>query len=476
MTTQFGIYFGNTTIALAFYKDGKTEVISNDSGDRLTPAVVAYNQNEFITGMAAKASLTHNATGTVINNKRLLNDQLTDEELEQTAVGMPCTVTVNNGSVTYTFNSSNKSATPDDIATHLFKKMYSIAFNIVQSNNIKVVVSVPLYFSQSVRQRVWDCLENAGFSVLQLISEPSAAALAYRLDESDNSKVLVYRVGGVSCDATILQIHNGLYEILATVHYPNLGGNYFTKLLTEYIAKEFFNRWKLDPHESKKSMYKLTRHSELAKHILSTKTSTSLFIESLCDGIDWEQNITRPRFENLISPHMQKYIEPIKECLAKANLTSVTKIIFCGGSTRIPKLQSVIRGSLSADIEVLDDKPDEIIAEGCARQASLLESPYDHDDLSLDVPLLANDVYVCDSNSKVVKVHIPSRTPLPTKITFTESDSKAFEYSIFEGSIENDEHILDKISFANVGCEQSAADFQVVVTQDKITMNLIETC
>lgn len=475
MSSVCGMYFGNTTISIALFKDGNTEVVTNDSGDRVTPAVVSHNQSEFITGMAAKASLTHNATGIVINNKQLLNDELSTENIEEILQKLPCTSTVKEGNeIVFSFTQANNkilTASPQDIAAHLFKKMYSIASNVIRSKSeLKVVISVPLHFSSDSRLKVASAAESSGFEVLQVISEPSAAVLSYNLESNDT--ILVYRLGGISCDATVVQLDNGLYKILSTVHNPKLGGNFFSKLLADYIAKEFMNKWKLDPQESKRSMLKLIKQAEFCKNVLSTKASTSVFIESLCDGVDWEQNMTRPRFESLISPHMSKYLDPIKECLKTADLSvdGITKVILCGASTKIPKLQSAIIGMFPSSVEVLSDKPDEIIAEGCARQASYLESAWDTDceHLNMEVPILAKDVYICDQKSKKVQLHIPSSTPLPSKIKF-QTDSLG-EFVIYEESVDVDSNILGTASFS---IENSKNGFQANVTEDKI---LIEAC
>lgn len=165
-------------------------------------------------------------------------------------------------------------------------------------------------------------MRRAGFEVIGVITEPSAALLAYNIgiDENESSNVLVVRLGGLTSDLTILTVRNGLYSVVDSVHLPHLGGNILTQALSEYLAGEFFTKYKLDPRESRRTMVKLNETAENVKHILSSMPSAHVFVESLMDGIDWSQNISRARFENVIGTKLQLLSRPIDEFIKKNNI------------------------------------------------------------------------------------------------------------------------------------------------------------
>lgn len=193
---------------------------------------------------------------------------------------------------------------------------------------LEVVVAVPPYWSEKSRARYCDAINQSGFDVLQVLTEPSAALLAYDVgvDASETSTVLVVRLGGLSSDFSILSVANGLYTLVDNVHVPQLGGNILTKVLADYLAHEFCNKWKLDPRESRRTMVKLLQYAENCKHVLSTMPSSHIFIESLMDGIDWSQNISRARFENVIAPKISLFVRPIEEFVKKHSNITIDKV------------------------------------------------------------------------------------------------------------------------------------------------------
>lgn len=187
---------------------------------------------------------------------------------------------------------------------------------------MEAVVAVPINWSQKSRQQYCKAIRDAGFEVIGVITEPSAALLAYDIgvDETETSNVFVVRLGGLSTDLTILSVQNGLYSIIDSLHLSHLGGNILTQALSEYMASEFFNKYKLDPRESRRTMVKLNETAENVKHILSTMPSAHAFVESLMDGIDWSQNISRARFENVIGSKLTLFSRPIDEFIKKNNI------------------------------------------------------------------------------------------------------------------------------------------------------------
>lgn len=379
MAAAFGIHVGNSSACLALHSNGAVSVIANDSGDRVTPAILALNGTEWDIGLPAKIGQARNRS-TLTNNKSLLNDDFTDDNINTVTAESSCKVISDEDNIIKYEFSSNETViytTPDDIATKIYSKFFTIASNSARTNcDLKTVLAAPLKWSKNSRQRLITAAELAGFDVLQVISEPAAAVLAYGVGETNKEEehyVLVYRLGGSSCDATVLYVNGGMMSIENSVHRADLGGKLLTHDLVDYIAKEFCQKWKLDPKESRKSMNKLFHHADSCKHILSTLSSAHVFIESLLDGVDCSQNISRARFENAISSKMSMFMEPIHQVLNYNGLEQkINKIILCGGSMKVPKLQAAVTTLLPQAKVLSGISPDEVIAEGCARQAGFL--------------------------------------------------------------------------------------------------------
>lgn len=301
------------------------------------------------------------------------------------------------------------------IATHALKK----------ETNHTAVLAVP-HFTQVGRKNLSDIAEEAGFHVLQIISEPAAAALAYSIGQSSDGAehVLIYRIGGISADVTLLKSQGGLYEVVGTLR-DGSGSNKVTELLVEYIAKEFFQKYKLDPHESRRTMAKLYPHAELSKHVLSSMGSAHIFIESLMDGVDFSHNLSRARFENILFSHLEVLKKPVTDLLSQTKLDGkIDKIILCGGGMKIPKFQSTIQ-SMFPDAELLNQiNPDEVIALGCARQAALVAKQWDPECKYLDMEICCTpcDVLVKVESEEVLR--IKAGTVVPYEATFRVDSGK----------------------------------------------------
>ncbi|KAL0842216.1 hypothetical protein ABMA28_014377 [Loxostege sticticalis] len=397
MTTAYGIHLGNNSACLASFTNGAAAVIANDAGDRVTPAIVALNGSEWEIGLTAKSG---NALSKVIikHNKRLMNCDYNEEDLTYVETSSSCRIQ-NEDKLSYEFETSETTqySNPDNIATKIYAKLFTIASHSMRSEgDLKLVLAAPLHWSNESRDRLVKSAELAGFEVLQVISEPAAALLAYNVEESEEDiNVLVYRLGGSSCDVSILKVSGGFISVEKSIFRSDLGGQCLTKDLAHYIAKEVKQKWKLDPEESKRAMAKLMHHSDNCKHVLSTLSSAHVFIESLMDGVDWSQNISRARFENIISAKISAYIEPAQKLIESFD-GKISKIVLCGGSMKIPKLQSAV-ANLLPEAEVLSGiNPDEVIAMGCTKEAGmLLDIPeVNLHDVSAEVEFLGKDIYL----------------------------------------------------------------------------------
>lgn len=397
MAAAYGIHLGNHSASLAFYSNGAPLVIANDAGDRVTPAIVALNGTEWEIGLPAKSGQP--ASKSIIkHNKRLMNTDFNADDLAYVEASSSCRIQ-NEDKVVYEFETSETTlySNPDNIATKIYAKLFTIASHAMNNEgDLKLVLAAPLHWNTASTERLVKCAELAGFDVLQVISEPAAALLAYNIEESvEDVNVLVYRLGGSSCDVSVVKVSNGFMTVEKNIYRSDLGGQCLTKDLADYIAQEFRQKWKLDPQESRKAMAKLLTHADNCKHVLSTLNSAHVFIESLLDGVDWSQNVSRARFENAISAKISAYMEPAQKVIESFG-GPIHKIIICGGSMKIPKLQSAI-ANLVPEAEVLSGiSPDEVISVGCAREAGLLlDIPeFSLNDLNTEVEFLGKDIYL----------------------------------------------------------------------------------
>ncbi|XP_063989463.1 heat shock 70 kDa protein 14-like isoform X2 [Diachasmimorpha longicaudata] len=465
--SSFGLYLGNTSSCLAIYKDENVDVVANHAGDRVTAAVIAFHESEQIIGAPAKSGVFRNAAITVLNNKRLMNKEIDSNELD-TAIKKSSVSIITESELQYSITVGDKieKITPKKVSSLLSGAMYDISTTAAHDDEEhNVVLCVPHRFNSESIQEWSDSAASAGFKVLQVIAEPVASCLAHGLGKNkrESELVLVYRVGGVSSDVTLVKVTGGVFAIQSTQYYPHLGGHKFTDLLTAYLAEEFRNKYKLDPTESRRSISKLKIEAERCKHVLSTMSTAHLFVESLCDGVDFSHNITRARFENLIGPHISEYIQPIQDILNKTSHTimDIRKIILCGGTMKIPKLQEKI-GSIFPCGEVLTSRwsPDETMAIGAAMHSSLLLSQgiHDRDLKSTDVELYGLSRSICLKFENIETVIIPEGTIVPIKIQtiieMAEITGEKVRVNIFEGE-DNGNEITNQIGLISLDVKTS---------------------
>lgn len=485
MSACFGIHLGNSSVCLVLNNDGKSDVVANDLGDRVTPAVLALNENEWEIGASAKSGQSRNKP-TITNNKRLLNNDLTDAETETFVAASDCKIISYDSVIKYEFQLPSKivTFTPDDIASKLFGKMFSIAsHSVLTDGELQAVLAAPLHWSQSSRQRMMTAAELAGFTVLQVVSEPAAALLAYGVGQGPSSPageepqpgedyVLVYRLGGTSCDAAVVRVAGGMYSIEGSVHNADIGGKCLTRELSDYIASEFYQKWKLNPQENRRAMSKLFHHADNCKHVLSTLSSSHVFIESLYEGVDWSQNVTRARFDNLITPKLSAYMSPIQSLLKDEFLKSkINKIILCGGSMKIPKLQSAV-AALLPQAEVLTGySPDEVVAQGCSKQAALLLGlpELNLKSVHVEIDCISSPIYAKYRDTSVCL--FPAGSPLYSEVTvpiqLLPENKDTFNVSLYE---QDETNILGKYSFANVG---NKTNMHVTLNDRNVTVNVV---
>ncbi|XP_028670924.1 heat shock 70 kDa protein 14 [Erpetoichthys calabaricus] len=422
-----GVHLGYTCACVAVFKDGRADVVANDSGDRVTPAVVAFREKEKIVGLTAKQGRIRNATNTVVKVKQILGRSCNDPHAQKHTAESKCPVVNADEMAKYEIDTGDdiKLVSPEEVAKLIFNKMKETAQSALGSDVNDAVITVPFEFGVEQKNALRHAAEAAGFNVLRLIHEPSAALLAYGIAQdtpSGKSHALVYKLGGTSLSVTLIEVNSGIYRVLATQTDDSIGGECFTEALAQHLASEFQRSFKHDIRGNPRAMMKLMNSAETAKHSLSTLGSSNCFVDSLYDGMDFDCNVSRARFELLCSSLFNKSIQPVVSLLEQVGFSmgDISKVVLCGGSARIPKLQQMIR-DLFPDVELLNSiPPDEVIPVGAAIEAGILlgKDSSTLDDETLTVECCASDITVKevnDSGADIYTVLLPSGTPLPAR-------------------------------------------------------------
>uniref|UniRef100_A0A4W3H4V7 Heat shock protein 14 n=1 Tax=Callorhinchus milii TaxID=7868 RepID=A0A4W3H4V7_CALMI len=441
-----GVHLGTTCCCVAVYKDSRADVVANDSGDRVTPAVVAYRENEKIVGLAAKQGRIRNASNTVTKVKQILGRQFQDPQVQKHVAESKCSVSTTDGKPRYEIDTGEdlKTITPEEVTKLIFEKMKETAHSALGSDVNDVVITVPLDFGKNQKNVLRQAAQAAGFNVLRLVHEPAAALLAFGVGQESptgkrsifsysfsyvtncilclHSHVLVYKLGGSSLSVTVVEVNSGMYRVLASNTDDSIGGECFTEALAHYLSLEFQRLFRQDVKQNPRAMMKLVNSAEVAKHALSTLGSSNCFVDSLHDGLDFDCNVSRARFESVCSTLFTQSIQPIQKLLDEVGLagSDISKVVLCGGSARVPKLQQMIR-ELLPDVELLNSiPPDEVIAMGAATEAAILlgkESIAPEED-TVTVECSARNILAKetdDAGTDVYTVVFPSGTPLPAR-------------------------------------------------------------
>ncbi|XP_069765983.1 heat shock 70 kDa protein 14 isoform X1 [Narcine bancroftii] len=422
-----GVHLGGTSSCVAVCKDGRADVVANDSGDRVTPAVVAYRENEKVVGLAAKQGRIRNASNTVVKVKQILGRCFEDPQVQKHVAESKCSVINKDGKPRYGICTGEelKVICPEDVMQLIFEKMKETAQSALGSDVNNVVITVPLDFDNNQKNVLRQAAQAAGFNVLRLIHEPSAALLAFGIGQEaplGKSNVLVYKLGGSSLSVTVIEVNSGTFRVLASHADDSIGGECFTEALAQHLASEFQRLFKYNIKENARAMMKLINSADVAKHALSTLGSANCFVDSLHEGLDFECSVSRARFESLCATLFSQSIQPVQKLVEEAGISrcDISKVVLCGGSARIPKLQQMIR-DLFPDVDLLNSiPPDEVIAVGAAIQAALLsgkESIALEED-ALIVECSARNILAKEtdeSGSDSYTVVFPSGTPLPAR-------------------------------------------------------------
>lgn len=414
-----GIDLGTTYSCVGTWENNRVEIITNDQGNRTTPSWVAFTEERLV-GEAAKNQVTQNPENTIFDAKRFIGRKFTDKNIDKDIKHLSCRVINKNEKPSFrvTYKGEPKEFSPEEISAMILGKMKSVAEAYVGSDVKDCVITVPAYFNDAARQATKDAGVIAGLNVLRIINEPTAAAIAYGLDKdtSKEKNILVFDFGGGTFDVSLLNLSDGVFEVKATAGDVHLGGEDLDQILVEYCMEEFKKKFRVDISNEKRARRRLHVSCERAKRTLSSSTTACIEIDSLFQGKDFTMNLTRAKFESLVGDVLRKTIEPVVQVLSDAKLgkADVDDIILVGGSTRIPKVQQLLKEFFGKDPNT-GINPDECVAYGATVQAAILagiESDKTSNLLLLDVTPLSIGI---ETAGDVCTVMIPRGTTIPCK-------------------------------------------------------------
>ena len=450
---QIGIDLGTTYSCVAYWKDDHVEIIHNENGNKTTPSWVAFTDSEILVGEDAKDQATRNPENTVFDAKRILGKRFSDDDVQSDLDMFPFEVVGDRNdipTIKVNYKGEDRMFKPEQISALVLEKMKKIAEEQLGKRVRKAVITVPAYFNDSQRTATKNAAAIAGLTCDKIINEPTAACMCYGLDKRENnSKVLIFDLGGGTFDVSILNLYQGVFEVLATSGDTHLGGEDFDHIMSEEVINEFCAKHKVSSdyvkeNLSAKSQRRIRVAVEKAKRTLSTSKQANIEIDNFYNGEDLYTKITRNKFNTWCMPAFRRCLEPVKKALEDSQLDrdQIDDIVLIGGSTRIPKIQDMLKEFFNDGTkEVVLNKsvnPDEAVAYGAAVQGAILSktdtSGKTNELLLLDVTPLSLGI---ESKGGQMSAIIERNSQIPTKkskvYSTVDDQQTSVMIKIFEG-------------------------------------------
>ncbi|KAJ9050503.1 Hsp70 chaperone [Entomophthora muscae] len=446
-----GIDLGTTYSCVAVWRHERVEILANDQGNRVTPSYVAFTGDGRLVGDAAANQAIQNPASTIFGIKRIIGGRFSDKAIQEDIKQWPFRVKNQEGKpvVEVEYLGEKRTFTPEEISAMILAKMKQTAEK--KLGPVKdAVITVPAYFNNSQRMSTKDAAEVAGLNVLRILSEPTAAALAYGIDshKTTASNILVYDLGGGTFDVSLLRIEEGKFVVLATAGDTHLGGEDFDIILATHFAQVFKQKHGCDISSNARAMSRLRSNCERAKRALSFTTLVHVEVDSLYEGIDFSSGLTRAKFESLCQRKFLMTIKSLESILKDAEISpeDIDEVVLSGGSSRIPKIQRMVSSFFSGKALNTSIHFDEAVAGGAAIQAAYLSGSFEADITAIvvvDVTPLSLGIQVLGiAMEKVIERNSTLPVTITKDFTTTVDFQKEIKVSVYEGESISTRHNL----------------------------------